>query len=428
MVIQATVIRGLQPLGKVQKLGKWIPRLLGEADRQQQHNICIQLAIAKGQWVDADVPAQSVPKPDVHLRKVMLLVWWGVRGMYHWGILGGHYHRFGMFAYPHVKLHKTISRSRDDVNGDGILLRICGSWRLGKIDPSPALPHTVPDPSYHVLHITYTYISALSVPTPLSDPSRCPGTHVCAVVRRSHAGTLDSSPVLNRCVPSHVKEVTEAVLSNFYGLLNSWDTIEQILGDLYKTWKEILGLTFLSLVISLLTIGLLHCLAHIVSYFIMIGFTVASIAGTAFLWYTYIDIKYNLDKTPTHRLLSESVRNETAFFWFSIVATIITVRNKWIFLANLFKETSKCLMHIPGLFFQPILTFIILIGFFMFWIFVVLCLATASYPEKIGLPPIGNSVKNPSSEVVNTNLKEINVDTSFTERVKRILKTSKDHE
>ncbi|KAJ8938969.1 hypothetical protein NQ318_005210 [Aromia moschata] len=31
------------------------------------------------------------------------------------------------------------------------------------------------------------------IPTPLTDPPRCPGTHVCAVVRRSsHAGTLDS--------------------------------------------------------------------------------------------------------------------------------------------------------------------------------------------------------------------------------------------
>ncbi|KAJ8954584.1 hypothetical protein NQ318_003115 [Aromia moschata] len=31
------------------------------------------------------------------------------------------------------------------------------------------------------------------IPTPLTDPSRCPGTHVCAVVRQSHVGTLDRS-------------------------------------------------------------------------------------------------------------------------------------------------------------------------------------------------------------------------------------------
>ncbi|KAJ8976180.1 hypothetical protein NQ317_002229 [Molorchus minor] len=180
----------------------------------------------------------------------------------------------------------------------------------------------------------------------------------------------ESSPVLNRCVPKHVKDVTETVLSNIYGLLNSWDTIDQILGDLYSTWKEILGLTILSLGISLFTIVILHCLAQIVSYFLMIGFSIAGIAGTAYLWYTYYDIKYNLDKIPTHMLLSESVRNETAFFWYSIVATIIT-----------------------------------------------LCLATATYPEKMVITPSTvNSFKNPTIAPANTDLKEINVKSSFAEK------------
>ncbi|ENN75884.1 choline transporter-like 1 [Dendroctonus ponderosae] len=203
---------------------------------------------------------------------------------------------------------------------------------------------------------------------------------------------FEGKPVLSRCVPKHVKEVAEAILSNFYDLLNGWDTLEQILRDLYHTWQEILGLAVLSLVISLLTITILHCLAHIISYFIMIGFSIASIGGTAYLWYTYFDIKRGLDRTEQlekYSLLVESVRNETAFFWYAIVATVITVvillivlfmRKQVDFLANLFKETSKCLMHLPGLFFQPLLTFFFLAMFFMFWIFVVLCLATASYP------------------------------------------------
>lgn len=60
----------------------------------------------------------------------------------------------------------------------------------------------------------------------------------------------------------------------------------------------------------------------------MIGFTIASIGGTAYLWYTYFDIKQGLDKaeqTEKYSILVESVRNETAFFWYSIVATIVTV-------------------------------------------------------------------------------------------------------
>lgn len=48
-----------------------------------------------------------------------------------------------------------------------------------------------------------------------------------------------SVPVLNRCVPRPVKELV-------FSVLNSWDTVEQVLGDLYATWREIFGLTFLA--------------------------------------------------------------------------------------------------------------------------------------------------------------------------------------
>lgn len=49
------------------------------------------------------------------------------------------------------------------------------------------------------------------------------------------------------------------------------------------------------------------------------------IAGSALLWWTYIEIKRTLDKTNPNQLLEESVRNERAFLAFSIIATIITV-------------------------------------------------------------------------------------------------------
>lgn len=56
----------------------------------------------------------------------------------------------------------------------------------------------------------------------------------------------ESIPILNRCIPKAVSEVTTGLASNLYGLLNSWDTIEQVLADLYKTWREILALSFLA--------------------------------------------------------------------------------------------------------------------------------------------------------------------------------------
>lgn len=55
-----------------------------------------------------------------------------------------------------------------------------------------------------------------------------------------------SIPVLNRCIPTAVKEVGDVIISNLYGVINSWDVIEQVLGDLCKTWRLILALSFLA--------------------------------------------------------------------------------------------------------------------------------------------------------------------------------------
>ncbi|XP_029154724.1 CTL-like protein 1 isoform X2 [Nylanderia fulva] len=210
-----------------------------------------------------------------------------------------------------------------------------------------------------------------------------------------------STPVLNRCIPKAVQDVGETIISNLYGLINSWDVIEQVLGDLYKTWKQILALSFLACVLSILTISIFHLLASLVTWIIIVLVSIACTAGTILLWMTYIDIKKTLDKTDPNELLEESVRNERAFLAFSIIATIITIillflslilRKRISFMTALFKESAKCLKELPGLFFEPALTFISLIIFFTFWVFIILCLATANYPETKSVQMYKNNI------------------------------------
>ncbi|KAI4501139.1 hypothetical protein M0802_003942 [Mischocyttarus mexicanus] len=214
----------------------------------------------------------------------------------------------------------------------------------------------------------------------------------------------NSVPILNRCIPKAVQDVGETIISNLYGLINSWDVIEQILGDLYKTWREILALCFLAFVLSLFMIAIFHLLASIVTWIVMILVSIASVAGTGLLWWTYIGIKRTLDKTDPNQLLEESVRNERAFLVFSIIATIITIillllvcvlRKRISFMTKLFKESAKCLGELPGLFFQPLLTFTALILFFAFWIVVILCLATANYPGVKSVQMYKNHIFDP---------------------------------
>ncbi|XP_011706649.1 PREDICTED: CTL-like protein 1, partial [Wasmannia auropunctata] len=85
-----------------------------------------------------------------------------------------------------------------------------------------------------------------------------------------------STSVLNRCIPKMVKEVSEVIISNLYGLINSWDVIEQVLGDLCKTWRQILALSFLACVLSLFTIAIFHLMASVVTWIIIVLVSIAS--------------------------------------------------------------------------------------------------------------------------------------------------------
>ncbi|KAL0840483.1 hypothetical protein ABMA28_015727 [Loxostege sticticalis] len=202
----------------------------------------------------------------------------------------------------------------------------------------------------------------------------------------------DSFPLLNRCFPKSAQDIAKRVFNDFYDLLNSWDTIEQMLSDLYSSWKEMIICVIIAFICSLIMVSILHLLATFVSWIFMIAVSIVSVAGTALLWYTYHELKTKQrDFSGTH-FLAESLKNEKAFLWYSIIATIITLillllvwvmRSRVSFLAALFRETAHCLGSIPALFLQPIITFIFLILFFAFWSTVVVCLATANYP---GIP------------------------------------------
>ncbi|KAH9644315.1 hypothetical protein HF086_003814 [Spodoptera exigua] len=226
----------------------------------------------------------------------------------------------------------------------------------------------------------------------------------------------ETFPLLNRCFPKSAKELTKKVFNDFYDLLNSWDTIEQMLSDLYSSWKEMIICVIIAFICSLIMVSILHLLATLVSWIFMILVSIASVAGTALLWYTYYELK-NKHKTFETAYLSESLKNESAFLWYSIIATIITVillllvfvmRSRVSFLAALFRETAHCLGSIPALFLQPIITFFILVLFLAFWSIVVVCLATANYP---GIPLQTNFLINGSTTTEIDSLNKPAIDT-----------------
>lgn len=102
----------LHKMGKVNKLGVWVPHELSEANLIQRMAICSSLlsrftgepfldriitgdekwvlytnVTRKRQWVDKDEQPQATPKAELHQKKLMLCVWWNMTGILHFELL-----------------------------------------------------------------------------------------------------------------------------------------------------------------------------------------------------------------------------------------------------------------------------------------------------------------------------------------------------
>jgi len=109
---QTTISRHLNQLGYRPKLGAWVPHELTANQRNLRLDICTSLLTKhrtmswldnlitgdekwilyvnhtrKRQWVKSDQRPLPTPKPEIHQKKVMLSVWWGVRGVVYWELL-----------------------------------------------------------------------------------------------------------------------------------------------------------------------------------------------------------------------------------------------------------------------------------------------------------------------------------------------------
>ncbi|KHJ84764.1 transposase [Oesophagostomum dentatum] len=102
----------LKCLGLVKKLGRFVPRRLGQLNCDRRIDACTTLLTPhkntnwlrhliignekwiffsnlhrKAKWVGMEEQAQDVPKQDLHPKMVMVSVWWNIHGVVHWQLL-----------------------------------------------------------------------------------------------------------------------------------------------------------------------------------------------------------------------------------------------------------------------------------------------------------------------------------------------------
>ena len=111
-VSHATVLNRLKALGKVQKVGKWVPDKLSEVNISQRLSICASLSsrqkkksflwkivtgdekwlyydnpVNKKQWLSPGQAPLLCSKPEIHRKKGMLCVWWDMKGIIYYELL-----------------------------------------------------------------------------------------------------------------------------------------------------------------------------------------------------------------------------------------------------------------------------------------------------------------------------------------------------
>ena len=107
-----TIETYLAELGKSWKYGVWIPHELSLDQLRSRANTCMDLITShrnnqwlrnlvtgdekwvlyvnhsrRRQWLSSGETGVATPRTDTHARKVMLSVWWSVRGVIHWELL-----------------------------------------------------------------------------------------------------------------------------------------------------------------------------------------------------------------------------------------------------------------------------------------------------------------------------------------------------
>lgn len=209
-----------------------------------------------------------------------------------------------------------------------------------------------------------------------------------------------SKPVLNRCVPDGV---TADVFQSVYGHLNSVDTLQQVVSDLFAAWREVAAMLFLACILAFLVILLIHRLAELAAKVLLVASTLSVAAAAAVLWWTYADIKLSLDSTPFELLLEEAAKNERAFLIFASGATFLAVvlalvavamRKRVALAGALFREAGQCIRNMPFLLAQPVWTLLALAALFTAWTVVLLHLATADHASR-EMRPIAAFIEGP---------------------------------
>ncbi|KAJ9589125.1 hypothetical protein L9F63_017584, partial [Diploptera punctata] len=174
----------------------------------------------------------------------------------------------------------------------------------------------------------------------------------------------DYEKFLNRCIPKATKDGTVNTIFSKTGFKNFF---QEVVEDLQLSWREILYLCLIAFGFSIVLLILFRFLVGIVVWLVLIGVTVACIAGTIYLWILWKMKNDEKDKVKTNKEIENTVNK--SYLAYAIIATIVTVivllvilvmRKRIKLVIQLFKEAGKAVASMPLLLLEPLVTFVAL--------------------------------------------------------------------
>ncbi|XP_063245014.1 choline transporter-like protein 1 isoform X2 [Bacillus rossius redtenbacheri] len=281
----------------------------------------------------------------------------------------------GLVAYCAV--HGSIYRI---VNGYDICGNVCGrrnapdDLRLIAASATPSEPYCYGEDktAYRLLQVTQAEVTPLN---PVNLNRQC--VSQCLPDFREY---------LNRCIPNATPTTKRTVITKT-GIKNFFQEVSE---DINTCWKEILYLCLIALAFCIVIMILFRFLVGIMVWVMLVGATLASIAGTVYLWILWNQKK----KSAAEKTVDKETNGRTvnAYLAAAIVATVATVlillvilvmRKRIALVIQLFREAGKAIASMPFLLFEPIMTFIVLGLAIATWMFFCLIIESSGFLTRV---------------------------------------------
>lgn len=249
--------------------------------------------------------------------------------------------------------------------GNGDALRLC-------VSSCPFNATNVTNSEYCVSQSPYSFLdgdrSRVSRSSFNLDSDGCP-----SVVGSSYF------TLLSRCVPVD----TSSIVSYFQGQ----DIVTQVSEDLNNSWREMLYMCIVAVVIALLMVALMSVFATIIIWTTYILAFVCCIGAIGYMWHRWYELDQDYQETAPEYRLDSQKENVNFYYNGGIVVTVvlgivllilIVLRSRLALLVAIFREAGRAIRKMPFMLLFPFLTFTFVMLNIVYFIAVYVFLYTAA--------------------------------------------------